>query len=640
VSRLGWIQKLYETYENNISQVGVYIEDENDNQKRPVSPLSPVSHTTTTADVEIVIDYDGNFLRASIIPKNEGKIIIPCSEASSGRTGKHSFKYPHPLCDKIQYVAGDYKKYKGEKAAGFEDYQTLLSAWANSPYSNKKIVALKKYTDKKSVVEDLIKFKTFIEDKEKGISIKNNGLSQDEAFIRWRVEIPGVNESTVWKDKELFKSWHNFYLSHEKKPIGYCFVLGEEAELVQNHPKVLSNAKIISSNDTEGFTYRGRFIEAEQACSISYEVAQKVHNALKWIIEKQGFNEGTKSIVCWSVLGNEILSATSDGLSAIGINLDNVKKDISGYTGEELANELKLRIQGYKKKISVFDKVVIMSLEAATNGRLSITYYQELSAHDYLGRIDLWHATCTWIHMYHKKEVLNKKFKTLPFVGAPTPYDIAGAVHGYGEKSDVKAKLRTVDRILPCIVGCSKIPQDLVFSAVNKTSNRVAFDDIQQFEKALSVTCALYNKYKYDYYKEVYLMSLEKERKSRDYLYGRLLAVAQNIEQWALSGQDNQRMTNADRLMQRFSEYPYSTWKNIELSLKPYFSRLKGGAAISREKLLDDIMSLFEPEDFTNDSRLTGEFLLGYHCQREDLRSKKNENREEKIQNENIFEEE
>ena len=173
---------------------------------------------------------------------------------------------------------------------------------------------------------------------------------------------------------------------------------------------------------------------------------------------------------------------------------------------------------------------------------------------------------------------------------------------------------------------------------VNKTSNRLAFDNNSQFEKALSVTCALYNKFRYDYYKEVYSMSLEKERRSRDYLYGRLLAVAQNIEQWALSGQDNQRMTNADRLMQRFSEYPYSTWKNIELSLKPYFSRLKGGAAISREKLLDDIMSLFEPEDFTNDSRLTGEFLLGYHCQREDLRSKKNENCEQKIKNENIFE--
>jgi CRISPR-associated protein Csd1 len=628
VNRLGWIQKLYETYENNLSQVGI---STNENE----ALLIPVCHMLAKAHIEIVVDSNGNFIRASVIPKTENEIIIPCSEKSAGRT---SGSEPHPLCDKIQYIAGDYKKYKGNKAWGFESYKALLSSWANTEYSNEKIVAIKEYVCKKTVVEDLIKEKIFINDEEKGINIKLQGkdsydVIQDEVFIRWKVEISGANESRVWMDKDLFISWEKFYLSNEKEK-GYCFVLDKEAELSQNHPKSIyktyAKAKIISSNDNSGFTYRGRFKDSNQAYSVSYEATQKAHNALKWIIAKQGYNEGKKSIVCWSVFGNELPNIMEDGLSLLGLEFNDTEKDIDGYTGEELANKLKLRIKGYGKKVSLKDKVILMCLEAVTDGRLSITYYQELNPEDYLRHIDSWHSTCTWLHSYHKKEVSLGKFKAMTFVGAPTPYDIAGAVHGYGKNSDKGAKLRTIDRLLSCIVDYSKIPHDLVMNAINKTSNRLAFENHHQFEKALSVTCALYNKYKYDYYKEVYSMALEKDRRSRDYLYGRLLAVAQNIEQWALSSQDNSRMTNADRLMQRFSEYPYSTWKNIELSLKPYLSRLQGGAAISREKLLDDIMCLFEPEDFTNDNRLTGEFLLGYHCQREALRGKKNESSEQK----------
>jgi CRISPR-associated protein Csd1 len=38
------------------------------------------------------------------------------------------------------------------------------------------------------------------------------------------------------------------------------------------------------------------------------------------------------------------------------------------------------------------------------------------------------------------------------------------------------------------------------------------------------------------------------------------------------------------------------------------------------DKLHDEIVSSFRPEDFTSDSPLSGEFLLGYHCQRDALK--------------------
>jgi len=73
--------------------------------------------------------------------------------------------------------------------------------------------------------------------------------------------------------------------------------------------------------------------------------------------------------------------------------------------------------------------------------------------------------------------------------------------------------------------------------------------------------------------------------------------------------------------MQRFADRPFSTWRNIELALTPYKSRLRAsekgsGFLWKREKLLDEIQCCFLSDDFTSDRALSGEFLLGYHCQR------------------------
>jgi CRISPR-associated protein Csd1 len=58
--------------------------------------------------------------------------------------------------------------------------------------------------------------------------------------------------------------------------------------------------------------------------------------------------------------------------------------------------------------------------------------------------------------------------------------------------------------------------------------------------------------------------------------------------------------------------------------LTPYKSRLRAsgkgaGFLWKREKLLDEIQCRFQSDDFTSDRALSGEFLLGYHCQRASL---------------------
>ena len=116
-------------------------------------------------------------------------------------------------------------------------------------------------------------------------------------------------------------------------------------------------------------------------------------------------------------------------------------------------------------------------------------------------------------------------------------------------------------------------------------------------------------------------MALEEDRTTRDYLYGRLLAVADNLEGCTLRLAGETRETSAARLMQRFADHPFSTWRTIELSLTPYKARLKTsakgtGVLVKCQKLLDEIPCRFASADFSDDRPLSGEFLLGYHCQR------------------------
>src|SRR5699024_1739147 len=74
-------------------------------------------------------------------------------------------------------------------------------------------------------------------------------------------------------------------------------------------------SKIISGNDKSGFTFRGRFTTPNEAASISYEVSQKAHNALKWLIQRQGEIIDNRVFLIWSSQEVETYHALGDGLS-------------------------------------------------------------------------------------------------------------------------------------------------------------------------------------------------------------------------------------------------------------------------------------------------------------------------------------
>lgn len=631
---MSWIQKLYETYENCQSMIGI-ASDEGE------VPLLPICHTTQKAQIEIVIDQDGNFKKADVISKNDSRTIVPCTESSGGRAGIRP--EPHPLCDKLQYVAKDFCDYGGEVTRGYstnpkepyEKYLEILEKWCKSQYSHPKAIAVLSYVKRGQVIKDLIEHQVLhigangklIDkwDKKFGnippdIFKVTTNINQYDAFVRWRVETSGDTQTATWKDFDLFQSWIKYY-SSIKETQSLCYITGLEFPIADQHPAKLRNdadkAKIISSNDLSGFTFRGRFHDANQACSVGFEITQKAHNALRWLISKQGYKRGDQAIVAWATTGKEIPDPFADPFNILGFDKiqDDIKLTVS--TAQELALKLNKKIAGYTTNLGDTARVIVMGLDSATPGRMSITYYRELTGSDFLNRIENWHKTCCWIHDYRVKEIIDsktgrKKKIHIRFVGAPAPNDIAEAA--YGSKVDDKLRKATVERILPCIIDGQRIPRDLVESAVRRGSNRVGLE-AWEWNKTLSIACALYRKY---HEKEDFKMALDENRKSRDYLYGRLLALADSLEQWALRKAGEDRQTTAARLMQRFADHPFTTWRTIELALTPYKARL-GNKSLKRQQMISQVMAMFDSEEFKSDKKLSGEFLLGYHCQREAL---------------------
>jgi CRISPR-associated protein Csd1 len=619
---MSWMQKLHETYERCKGR-----------EPPGSKPLLPIGHSSQQAHIEITLEADGTFRGARIVEKEE--TVIPATESSASRVGTRP--PPHPLCDKVQYCAADYTNFGGAKPSFFKEYKEQLDAWCQSnEFTHPKAQAVLAYVRKGTLVADLVREKVLhlgpegkllTQWREQGqvpaifrlLTAKNGERDQGDAFIRWRVREPDNPCTAVWEDGSLQDAWAG-YLAGTMTLKGVCLVSGEsDVLLAQSHPKRIRHpgdgAKLVSANDASGFTFRGRFTDdtGQQACGVGYEVTQKAHNALRWLVDRQGYRNGDQVIVTWSVGGKAIPDPFGDGRSLF---LDDAKpgdaepaseQAIVGDVGQAFARRLNMAIAGYRAKLDATDDIVVMALDAATPGRMAITFYRELNGSEFLDRIEAWHLAHAWPQNFGKEA---------HFTGAPAPRDIAEAA--FGRRLDDKLRKATVERLLPCIVDGRPLPRDLVESAVHRTAHRSGMET-WEFEKCLGIACGLFR----GFWKERdYRMTLETDRTTRDYLYGRLLAIAEHIEGRALYVAGESRDTTAARLMQRFADRPASTWPIIERQLGPYKSRLRARRPAflhEMEKLLDDVVGSFAGDDFLKDGKLSGEFLLGYHCQRQAL---------------------
>ena len=602
---MSWTEELYKIYEYNSSR------EFKDNE--PV--MLPVAHSTANAQIELKIDLEGNFKGARVVEKSDAVTIIPATEDSATRS---SGVCAMPFDDKLIYIAGDYCNYaegkKADNSGHFINYMNQLINWLVSEYSHPFVKALYTYLDKKCLIDDLVKAGVIKLDETTG-KFKNNekiaGIPQEDSFVRITIFTDnGVVET--WKDNSLQDSFISFnsLLMGEKQ---LCYASGEIVPPTYKHPSKIRNsgdkAKIMSTNDESGFTYRGRFANKEQAVSVGYEYSQKIHKALQWLREKQGKNIDSMTVIVWASAMQELPPATESLLDDDEFEDKDKEPEIPS-TMPLYMDMLQKMTFGMKSKLEPNTKVMVMGLDAATTGRINISMYSELEGSQYLDNIEKWHSDTAWLKFSGK---LKKKT-----VNSFSLYDIIKYAYGTEQGSFVECDKKIVRdnilRLLNCVTNGTKLPSDIVNALYQKASNPLAYDPkYNNHRKVLETACGMIRKQRIENKKGDVLMSYDPSINDRSYLYGCLLAIADKAESEAYDEQErNSRVTNARRYWNSFSQRPYMTWGIIEERLRPYMNKL-GKKQVKYSKWINEVTSKMKAETFSDNSRLSPLYLLGYH---------------------------
>ena len=579
---MGLLQKAVETYDANSTLVGVYNSDGHE-------PLAPIGHTLTNANIEITLDQSGNFLTARKVDKSEPKILIPITEESGGRTSTSAKEYPHPLCDKLKYIIADDNYFIPK-----------LEKWNNSPHSHPFLTPILSYIKEKSLTADLK---------------KSVGIIKEDDMLCWRINGFDGEEPACWKNQNLFQAYIDYYCNLlSARDAGLCMISGEVVPIAVQHPKgiipINGNAKLISANDSSGFTYRGRFQEDWQAATVGYIASQKAHNALRWLASEQGVREfsGNRIFLCWNPQGIQLprpmrrfravdaepIRQPSDYRQALHHTLMSYRKD---------------------KQLKGTETAVLASFDAATTGRLSLTYYTEISLDRFLERMERWDASCCWYNGPYG-------------VQAPNLLQIVECAFGLQRgkilEVDDKIQRQYLQRLLDCKVSGGIFPTDILRALTQRASMPQAYEETI-WRRIVFTACSALQKYRFDTNQGGNEMAWELNRHDRSFQFGRLLAVMERGEADYYSKTQESRQTNAIKFMSEYRQRPWFVFERINRQLhQAYLTRIDPWQAKRYERLTGEIVAILGefPEEELN-KPLEDTYLMGYELQRNAFFTKK-----------------
>ena len=582
-----------------------------------------MSQTMASAPIVLWITEKGAFADATYLTdKEKQKISIPCTEKSAGRSGTNPV--PHPLFDKLLYLAGnaDARGINNQKA--HETYMHNLKDWCESSYGNRYVKIIYTYLEKNTLLWDLEGAGILDFTEEKELKKRLNEV------VRIGIRRDFQTDLELWRENEIREDFCR-YLGNGQENRSFCYISGKEGTISENHPKSIwnlkANAKLISANEkaNRGLVYSGRFETANQAVQVSYETSQKVHNALKWLIQKQGKMIGDKLLVAWGMDGGDF----NNVIEGTDFFFDEEEEDavMTVDTQAEFAYRLEKAIFRQEQDLKHNEKVGFLVLEAATPGRLSISYYQEFTSVQYLSLVQAlkaWHEEHAW---YYDSFDSGKKTRVRKIM-CPSLYSIALFAEGVdrSDKMDADQKIlgNTMTRLLPCVLEGKAIPSDIRRKLLIKAHYPLNYKE-QNWRKLIKITCSILR----EQYREVGTMDVNKDSKDIHYNYGRWLAAAHEIERRALWKSGGERETNALRLFTKFAEHPNKYMMVIQKKIQIYEEKLGDKANWLRKVKREISANLTQNplEELMGTRDLDGRMILGFETQMNEFGKKEEENK-------------
>lgn len=576
--------------------------------------LAPIFFKSSKIGIAVQVTLEGELRNISLLDDTSG--FIPITESSAGRTS--TTVAPHPLIDDIKNLT---------TPANAEVYLENLQKWCFFDPDNFAINAVYKYMKKKSLAEDLTRNGIPL------VEIKDNKKTPSKKVIGWIVQEKGKNIKT-WDDKILVESYTSYALKEirerkEKNPI-FCMITGRKEAQISNIPSLPSISKLISNNDKENFSYRGRFINSEDALTTGYIPALKAVNVLSWLIsdEKYCITLGKDCrVLCWRPNGLEVEHSPEKQL----FNFEETEAAVSFPSYKKMIDDY---IKAKSSEVPVDKRdVVTVILNATSTGRGSIKFYSEFTLEDFLKAMAKWDLECCWL--WQGKRIISPSLFNLSLYSFGT-FDSNKGFEGNKKNKPlwnlyallIERRIKNgsipVEIINNLVLRCEKL-HVYIGTKADKSNNIV--------NKLLFTTCAALRKYYIDKEKKEYDMGLDKDSTDRSYQWGRLLAVFEKIEIDALADDkttESKRVTNATRMQSMFIRRPAYTASILNEKMRTaYYSRFTGekaGFLVRHEKLIGEILEKLSniPEGET-DKPLKPSYLFGYYLQKNDFYKKSEE---------------
>lgn len=649
---MSWITDLVDLYDRNEHLVGIPKEIASDNGKERMVCLLPIGHMQVNVPIQIDLNADGTFNNAIVLRHEEQKTIVPTTVDSGSRSSGIT---PMPLDDKLKYVACDYHLYS-KKSKDIDFYNAYVSQLKNykdyladhGPTSAYQTVsAIYKYVTEHDLLKDLVDYGIFgnqtayslvekwTEKDDKPLLYKESPKPLD-SFVRFNVWLK--NEKPHWENPTMYKAWNSYYeskfIESEK---GVDYISGKTNIVLTNkHIKGIlpsaNQAKLISANDTSNYTFKGRFHDATEAVTLGYENSQKAQLALKWLIDRQGFGIDTREYLAWGTKGEDISviepkkGIFAQPLESLFQQLDNEELPD---TNEQLAAKIKNAFLKGENicHLNANGNVYIMELDSPVPGRIDIVYYQSLDVQSYIDKLTDWYSK-TAIYVSGKNGYMNPNFSLRSL-----------AVFRNGKHAKNNLIKNTVSSLSQTILGTQKVSWSILNGLYNRAIRPMSFND--PHEKFITWSNTMLGTAKL--FRTVYPEFgpvLDKQIKDRNYLFGRLLAIADIAENESKKEKQKGYLTNAQRYMTTFAQQPLTVWKTIYLKLMPYLIKMgkdesKNYIVNRIQREISEISILLQGDVQKLNQPLNGSFLIGYVHQKADWYHKRDP--EEKQINFNMF---
>lgn len=543
----------------------------------------------------IIIDKEGHFIRFEdrrIDKKQAQKFLV---KKHIGRTSALAANH---LYDNSGYVLG-YSD-KGDVEAQYQTFKNKVEYIYKAHPNNDDILAVHKfYQQEHSSILEQIKKDSIWPEIEKNLNKKYSTFSflieGDTRIIAEKAELLNIEEDTPTKSSQI------------------CLVSGAKGNIVETTtatmiPGSQATAKLVAFQVSSGYDSYGK--SKGSNAPISEEAEFAYTTALNHLLESDSRNKfmiGSRTFLFWASKINEAGKETEESIFSLFGFSD--KEDNPNRNIEKVRKVFSSIYSGIIKTTSE-DKFYILGL-APNAARIAVVYWAEIPLKDFAGTI---------CKHFEDMEVVDTRPEKKPYMSLRS---ILSAVTLDGKVSDATPNLP--DAIVKSIFQGLPYPQTLYASCIR----RIRAESSNKDKNALHITrAAIIKAYLNRINKNQNInVMLDKDNTNQGYLYGRLFAVLDKIQEEA-----NNQHTIRERYMNSASSTPAAVFSTILNLSNHHIENLKTeGRKIYFEKLKQEIVSKIDAEGFKAQLNLQdqGRFFIGYYHQRQDFFTKNDDNNNE-----------